>query len=85
MTEKGMLKKVGKRVCVEMHEFPHSIATNIYRGIVESEKSTSAIIRDGHMKITEHHDFWLIPEDKNDKAVLIKWNEIKLIISCNEY
>lgn len=86
MTEKQMRKFEGKRVCIKMHLFPHSVSTVSLRGIIESEEVPNIYYKDGQMKKKIHYDFWLLPEpNENRKTECIRWNQLKLIIEVNEY
>lgn len=80
-----MLKYVGKRVCVEMHMFPHSVSKHVKRGILTAEETINYTARNGNVISKKHYDFWLFPEEGYKKAYCIHWSEVKLIAEVNEY
>lgn len=80
-----MLKWANKPVKVTLHKFPYSVEKLTIYGIVEPEKTQVAIIRNQQTKKYVHYDFWLMPHEGSlAKPYLIKWNELKNIITIEE-
>lgn len=80
MTEKQMLKYVGKNVKIVKHTFHHSVALETLEGkVLEPVEVFTHILRWDKLTTKKHLDFYVETED--NKAVSICWNELKLIKS----
>lgn len=82
MTEKQMLKLVGKEVAFDFRETPYSIKKEECFGRVLAEKIIVNLVRDNKLKGYEHYDMHLVQTDDEGKEHVVRtieWNKLKNI------